>query len=550
MNQNSDLNIGSASERGTALVTVILVSFLLGTACIAMLTAVGASSKNNTDALDEYKAYYAAENGLQSTINVLRNDSSATYGYAVQYPLLDTKLTYTTRNGVSQVVVDDETGYSIYITDPDSSTISTTYSVDAQFLQADGITYSPTRVFSVTDSDGITTTTTLSYRSVSSTVVSQPMTSGTDFGAFQIQNSGAGTPPTLSDVSFVVNYRMSEPRSGVRSIRGTVKTDGSVTFNTYAASLMGSTISLCSDSSCSPAGTTFALALPSATTSLQSSPTYYGKMDAIDPYRLKVLATGYGPHGAVKRLEGVIQRNFFNDVSSAAAITMVGSSTDLVWNPGTAATLKILGEDSSNSGVSIPSVGVTDPNALGMITPPQNGTMSPPPAVVGDEVPDWQQTTTEMNDLVNRLYQTAQNAGQVIANGATIPDKPSEYSSGTGITFCDGDCTLKDTDGGILVVTGRLTLSGNPKFNGLILVTGYVDPHNGIYQGGGGNKLTLKGNIVIAPYNPDDLAAGFGSPYFYQNGGSGVFQDADIEANGTFDGTSAISNFMLGIAEK
>ena len=56
MNQNSDLNIGSASERGTALVTVILVSFLLGTACIAMLTAVGASSKNNTDALDEYKA--------------------------------------------------------------------------------------------------------------------------------------------------------------------------------------------------------------------------------------------------------------------------------------------------------------------------------------------------------------------------------------------------------------------------------------------------------------------------------------------------------------
>ena len=78
-------------QRGAALVTVILLSVLLGTACVAMLTAVAAGSRNNRDALGEYKAYYAAENGLQATVNFLRNDTSvspetAKYTYAIGHP--------------------------------------------------------------------------------------------------------------------------------------------------------------------------------------------------------------------------------------------------------------------------------------------------------------------------------------------------------------------------------------------------------------------------------------------------------------------------------
>ena len=46
-------NLENKSERGTALVTVILVSLLLGTACIALLATVGAGSRNNSDALSE-----------------------------------------------------------------------------------------------------------------------------------------------------------------------------------------------------------------------------------------------------------------------------------------------------------------------------------------------------------------------------------------------------------------------------------------------------------------------------------------------------------------
>ena len=135
------------SERGAALVTVLLISLLLGTACIALLSAVGASSKNNTDALAEYKAYYAAESGLQATINVLRNDGEATYGYAVAHRSLSDKLPYTTVNGISRVGVGNETSYDIDIVDPDNSGASTTFGVVGQFEQQTLGTYAPTLSF-------------------------------------------------------------------------------------------------------------------------------------------------------------------------------------------------------------------------------------------------------------------------------------------------------------------------------------------------------------------------------------------------------------------
>ena len=50
----------------------MLISALLLTASVAMLTAVGANSKNTSDVLSETKAYYAAESGLQASINVFK----------------------------------------------------------------------------------------------------------------------------------------------------------------------------------------------------------------------------------------------------------------------------------------------------------------------------------------------------------------------------------------------------------------------------------------------------------------------------------------------
>jgi Tfp pilus assembly protein PilX len=62
----------TGQESGAALVMVLLISFLLGTAAVAMLTAAGASARNSTDVLSETKAYYAAESGIQAAVNALR----------------------------------------------------------------------------------------------------------------------------------------------------------------------------------------------------------------------------------------------------------------------------------------------------------------------------------------------------------------------------------------------------------------------------------------------------------------------------------------------
>ena len=82
-------------ESGAALITVILVSLILLTACIALLSAVGVNSANTTDVLSETKAYYAAETGLQAAINELRYDCSATYSAAKSDPDMSTWLPYT-----------------------------------------------------------------------------------------------------------------------------------------------------------------------------------------------------------------------------------------------------------------------------------------------------------------------------------------------------------------------------------------------------------------------------------------------------------------------
>jgi hypothetical protein len=106
--------------------------------------------------------------------------------------------------------------------------------------------------------------------------------------------------------------------------------------------------------------------------------------------------------------------------------------------------------------------------------------------------------------------------------------------------------------GGILVITGTFTTSGNPTFNGLVLAVGpYVNAQNpgGMIRSGGGQEV-FTGNIVIAPYDPNNLAAGWGCPYYDQQGGAGDTVNSAVTVDQAFDGTKSISNFMLGVAEK
>jgi hypothetical protein len=178
-----------------------------------------------------------------------------------------------------------------------------------------------------------------------------------------------------------------------------------------------------------------------------------------------------------------------------------------------------------------------------VIAHPPKTALVPPPALINNEIADWQQSPQALNSLVVQLRTTAQNSLRYYASGVTPPDTGS-YSTGKGITFVDGDLELNGDGGGILVVTGKLTLKGNFSFKGLILVTGA----EGIDRKGGGNGK-IEGNVVIAPYNPANLAAGFLPPKYDMSGGGN--SDVIYSSLSTdFDGQTAISDFMQGVAEK
>ncbi len=60
------------NERGAALVTVLMITFLLLVAVIGLLLESSTATANVTDATAEEQAYYAAESGIQSVVKVLR----------------------------------------------------------------------------------------------------------------------------------------------------------------------------------------------------------------------------------------------------------------------------------------------------------------------------------------------------------------------------------------------------------------------------------------------------------------------------------------------
>lgn len=532
MKSRNNARTADIKQRGAALVTVIFVSLLLGTACVAMLMAVGASSANNTDALAEAKAYYAAESGLQAAIKVFRY-GGIQYSQAANDPDLSAWL------GNGPIAVGAETTYTIAVSDPDNSIGQTIYATQGSFEQDPGV-YGATKVFG-TGAD----TMTVSFEAQPVTDV-MPGTI-TPFGRFTVVKSGNG-PTTLSvPLRFRIDYILSEPRSATRTIRGIIDVNGSISFPPTTVSpptysLMGGTLKVCASSLACTTGPT--ISLPPASITPQSVQ-LYGSMSAIEPYRLKVVATGYNnANGSRKSLEAIVQRNFFNDNGSSAAISMVGPNALFQVGPSSQMTI---------NGGTVPSVTVSDPTGLQtVLNNHTNGEITPPPEVASNDVPDWQRDPVAMDALVRQLRQTAQNSGRYF-NG-TNPGSFGDFATGTGITFCEGSCSMggSTSGGGILVVTGTFTTSGSPSFRGLVLAVGrYVSDQNpgGVVRSGGGTE-TFIGNIVIAPYNPANLNAGFEQPRYDQRGGPGDTINSGVDVNAAFNGTTAITDFMLGVAEK
>ncbi len=172
----------------------------------------------------------------------------------------------------------------------------------------------------------------------------------------------------------------------------------------------------------------------------------------------------------------------------------------------------------------------------------------PPPQLIGG-VPEWQQTPQNLDVLIDQLRTTAQNSGRYFSSNSERITNPGDFTNGTGITFCEGSCQVSGDGGGVLVVTGMLTNLGGFNFKGLIIVTG----EEGWDRNGGGNGQVI-GNVVVAPYNkrpyiPENLSATFLCPRYGISGGGG----SDViygDIASIIDNTSAVSDFVAGVAEK
>ncbi len=576
---------------------VLLISLLLLTASAGLLMESSMNTQNVSDATAEQQAYNAAESGLQATINVLR-------GNVIASPLLDTSkpatdpanlisfrkaITKTTSNkdtrdtaklsrwlnynykssgsavndritlGVNAAAYTPQTGfaYSVDIVDTDQTGDAIDFNTSGQFFDSTNNSWATnTKTYDV---GGMNTRfLNITYTPVIDTRAAINTTSGlataTDFGKFTITTIGSGTTVMNEDIRFQIIVNMTAPYSTTKVMRGWIKVGkvdlGTATniqfdFDSPAYDVMGSSFTHDAEP----------LSVPLGKTTPVSPTTISGKVTQAEPFRLLVRSVGYGPRGARKELEAIVQKNFFNGLSAPATLTLIGEdAAGFTFIAGSSQQVTYSGKNVVGAEI-IPSIGTSNQANLNKVLANLDGKGSKAditgyPANVSQELPFWLQSPDNLDKTIRDLKRVAVSSGRYFSGGAE-PSTIGNLSNATGITFVDGDLTIRQDGGGILIVTGKLTLHGAFKFNGLIIVTG----REGISRSGGGNGF-LEGNTVIAPYdpalvtpeNPYDTPAKFFAPKYDISGGGN--SEVVYNSNSVKNGMTAVSNFVLGVAEK
>lgn len=589
------------SEKGAAMVMALLITFLLMTASMGLLLEAALNTQNVTDATAEQQAYNASESGIQSAVNVLRGNvapnplldaskpatdpankinflralqlgTSNLSGDTTAYPRLSRWLGY---NGTctDRVIIGSATcdvmngyGYTLAISDPDNTGGVVSYSTSGRLFDNDGVD-----VTQKTYGSGANKVV-IKYSPV--TVTSLDVSAGataTNFGKFNVQITGTGASiPAFNRFEIVI--QMTAPYNDARVIRGFIETNASpyttppkVVFDAQTFTLVGSVMKLVfpwgSPTNVSVLGPPqrygYEATLGSGDNIIQ------GTITSPEPTRLLLKSSGFGPRGSVKHLEAIIQKDFFNGLTAPATLTMVGPAstaspaTTFNFDPGSSAAMTYSGDDVASTDI-IPPIGTTvDQNltavqdsVTGLPPHPFNGTVIGSPSNISAEIPAWLATPAALDAVVTSLATVAQASGTFYASG-TQPATFGNNATAQGITFCDGDCSLSGSGGGILVVTGQLDLHGGFSFNGLIIVTGQA----GVIRSGGGNG-TIQGNIVVAPYVNSSIADGidptasatFLAPRYSLAGGGN--STVVYNSNSVAGGLVAVSNFVLGVVEK
>ena len=275
--------------------------------------------------------------------------------------------------------------------------------------------------------------------------------------------------------------------------------------------------------------------------------------------RLIIESTGFGPRGAQKKLYLMVTANGLN-ISIPAPLVLRGHdnlATNLNIDLGSSGAKTYSGADAAGIETTLPSIAISNHDVATVQTAysGKEGTINNPRVAVLDLPndphptgikPPWFLRTA--NEARTFLVESEALARACAAPGSPCSMRGSVVSSLSGaagtvatpqFTVVKGDCNL-DSGAGLLIVTGTLTMNGNPSFRGLILVLG----QGRVIKLGGGNGDTM-GAMMIARFG---ATGDFLEPSFLVSGSGNSNHQYDSSA--TLNAMIMAGPTVLGIAER
>lgn len=555
-------------ERGAALVTMLLASVLILGAGGALIMTTTMSANNSISSTAEMQAFYVAESGMQSALNVLRGNTK---------PLVTTTDRMSFRAAIipdisngpgntgalrlagwlpyndaddpdSLVPVSVGTvtgGYRVTVENMDPNSHIVEFQTTASIDGANPATAYQKTFGTVGGADEVT----IRYDGQAATTLTPdphnfPLTLDSALGSFVIERPLTSTADdvAIAKTGFEITITQSLPWVATTYLEGTF--EGEVDS-------AATTVKVTFDKAYVKAdGTTYALNLASGNqvldlvyTSSPSTTNIPSRVTSPDPKRLLLKSYGFGPQGAEKRLELMISKANF-EFESPAGFMARGSDdcTPISFDSGSSGSKWYSGIDYAGIEPQRPAFAVTgcdqDDVTAGIKKP--DTVVDPEIGILGDDettpgtvdTPSFLDTADRARAYLNSLQSKAQATGRYFKPASGSAMTINDSLNAPMFTFVDGDCSLA-SGSGFLVVTGTLTMRGNTDFKGAILVLGTGQ----LIRDGGGNGDIL-GGIAIAAFGRN--AGNFTAPTFLTNGGgtSNVQYDSTSLRNATGSGTN------------
>jgi len=277
---------------------------------------------------------------LQASINVLRHHD---IDYADAASSQDLKkgdftdatvgLTYITdSDGIDKVNMATNAKYKVQVINPDNS-LPYTFQTSGTWNSTEAINAGRTLCVPTCAAAARTE---ITFTNRPSGNVTFPLTANPELGQISV-NHVAGGAAVPAGVELNIIFQLTSPRFATKTIKAVTGATAAGAPINIAFFFSSSTIAIVPTysllrkkiqvrSTTTPCVTDAPGCPPMTILPVSTTATVYVNVEEIDPFRLIIRSTGYGPGGSKKTLEGIIQKNFFDDVSSTSAIAMLGPS--------------------------------------------------------------------------------------------------------------------------------------------------------------------------------------------------------------------------------